>query len=186
MNQKSGGLAGIVVGASAISTVGKEGLGLTYRGYDIHDLTHYATFEEVAYLLIYGKLPNEKELTAYYEKLFSLREIPQPLKNVLENIPATAHPMDVLRTGCSMLGTIEQENANHTEKDIADRLLACTPGMLLYWYHFHKEGKRIPLQTNEHLLASHFLHLLHGKRTQTRQANNCYRCIGGRLQYSLD
>lgn len=170
MKQTSGGLAGIVVGASAISTVGKEGLGLTYRGYDIHDLTHYATFEEVAYLLIYGKLPNEKELTAYYEKLFSLRDLPTPLKNALENIPATAHPMDVLRTGCSMLGTLEPENTHHTQEDIADRLLACTPGMLLYWYHFQTEGKRIPLQTNERLLASHFLHLLHGKTPDTLTA----------------
>jgi 2-methylcitrate synthase len=164
MNQKTGGLAGIVVGATAICTVGKEGLGLTYRGYDIHDLTHYATFEEVAYLLIYGKLPNEQELKAYYKKLFALRELPTPLKNVLENIPATAHPMDVLRTGCSFLGTLEPETLHHQQEDIADRLLASTPGMLLYWYHFQKNATRIETQTNEDLLASHFLHLLYGKK----------------------
>jgi 2-methylcitrate synthase len=170
MNQKSGGLAGIVVGASAICTVGKEGLGLTYRGYDIHDLAHYATFEEVAYLLIYGKLPNENELTAYYKKLFSLREIPTPIKNVLENIPATAHPMDVLRTGCSLLGTLEPETQQHSQEDIADRLLACTSGMLLYWYHYHTNGKKIHTQTDEELLSSHFLHLLHGKKPDTLTA----------------
>jgi 2-methylcitrate synthase len=170
MKQKTGGLAGIVVGASAICTVGKEGLGLTYRGYDIHDLAHYATFEEVAYLLIYGKLPNEHELSAYYKKLFSLREIPTALKNILEQIPATAHPMDVLRTGCSMLGTLEPESKQHKQEDIADRLLATAPGMLLYWYHFHNSGNRIKTQTDEHLLASHFLHLLHGKKPESLPA----------------
>lgn len=164
MNQKTGGLAGIVVGASGICTVGKEGLGLTYRGYDIHDLTHYATFEEVAYLLIYGKLPNEHELKAYNKKLFAMRELPIALKNVLENIPKTAHPMDVLRTGCSFLGTIEPETDERRQEDIADRLLATAPGILLYWYHFQNNGVRIETQTNENQLASHFLHLLYGKK----------------------
>jgi 2-methylcitrate synthase len=164
MNQKTGGLAGIVVGATGICTVGKEGVGLTYRGYDIHDLTQYATFEEVAYLLIYGKLPNEHELTSYYKKLFARRELPAALKIVLENIPAAAHPMDVLRTGCSFLGTLEPESQSHQQEDIADRLLASTPGMLLYWYHFHKNAVRIETQTNEDLLASHFLHLLYGQK----------------------
>jgi 2-methylcitrate synthase len=171
MTQKSGGLAGIVVGASAICTVGKEGLGLTYRGYDIHDLANHATFEEVAYLLIYGKLPTEKELTDYHKKLFSLREIPTPLKNILENIPSTAHPMDVLRTGCSMLGTLEPETQHHAQKDIADRLLACAPGILLYWYHFQKNGTRISTQTDEHRLANHFLHLLHDKKPDSLMAD---------------
>src|SRR5579864_6263544 len=135
MNQKTGGLAGIVVGDSAISTVGK-GLGLNYRGYSIHDLAEHASFEEVAYLLIYGELPNKNELQAYQEKLMLLRGLPEPLKTVLENIPRNAHPMDVLRTGVSMLGTLESDNSQHHQEDIADRLLASTPGMLLYWYHF--------------------------------------------------
>lgn len=163
MNTKTGGLAGLIAGDTAISTVGKTGLGLTYRGYDIHDLAKHAEFEEVAYLLIYGKLPNKNELTHYKKKLFALREIPQALKSVLETIPTTTHPMDVLRTGCSMLGNLEPESKTHTQEDIANRLLACTPGMLLYWYHFHNSGKRISTHTEEPLLASHFLHLLHGK-----------------------
>lgn len=164
MNQKTGGLAGVTVGASHICTVGKEGLGLTYRGYDIHDLSHYATFEEVAYLLIYGKLPNEDELNAYYKKLFARRELTIALKNTLECIPATAHPMDVLRTACSFLGTQEPESPSNRQEDIADRLLASAPGMLLYWYHFHQNKVRIETQTDEKLLASHFLHLLYGKK----------------------
>ncbi len=164
MNKKSGGLAGLTVGDTAICTVGKEGLGLTYRGYDIHDLTAKASFEEVAYLLIYGKLPNEKELRAYQSKLLKHRSIPNALKVVLENIPANTHPMDVLRTGISMLGTLEPESENNTQENIADRLIACTPGILLYWYHFHKDKKRIDLETDEKTLASHFLRLLHGKK----------------------
>lgn len=163
MNAKIGGLAGLVAGNTAICTVGKTGLGLTYRGYDIHDLAEHAEFEEVAYLLIYSKLPNQSELNNYKKILLTLREIPQPLKFVLETIPATTHPMDVLRTGCSMLGNLEPESPTHTQEDIANRLLACMPGILLYWYHFHHQGKRILTHTQEPLLASHFLHLLHGK-----------------------
>ncbi len=163
MNQKTGGLAGITVGDSAISTVGK-GLGLNYRGYSIHDLAEHTTFEEVAYLLIYGELPNRSELQAYQEKLMLLRGLPEPLKTVLENIPKNAHPMDVLRTGVSMLGTLELESTQNRQEDIADRLIASTPGMLLYWYHFQNNGKRIKPQTDEPSLAGHFLHLLHGKK----------------------
>ncbi len=163
MDKKTGGLAGIVVGDTAISTVGKAGLGLTYRGYDIHDLAKYALFEEVAYLLIYGQLPNRSELQAYQEKLMMLRELPNALKSVLENIPANANPMDVLRTGCSMLGTLEPESKQYTQEDIADRLLASTPGMLLYWYHFHKNGQRIKTSSSEKTIAGHFLYLLQGK-----------------------
>src|ERR1700679_2694296 len=121
MINRPGGLEGIVVGDTAISTVGKEGHGLTYRGFSIDDLAKYASFEEVAYLLIYGELPNKNELQAYQEKLILLRALPNPLKTVLENIPRTAHPMDVLRTGVSMLGTLEVENKDHKQADIADR-----------------------------------------------------------------
>lgn len=161
MTQKTGGLEGIIVGNTAISTVGKEGVGLTYRGYDIHDLAAHSTFEEVAYLLIYGDLPTTIELQAYREKLMMLRELPDPLKLVLETIPMKTHPMDVLRTGCSMLGTLEPESKQYGQNDIADRLIASTPGMLLYWYQFHRTGKRIKTTSDENSIAGHFLHLLH-------------------------
>jgi len=163
MDKKQGGLAGIMAGATAISTVGKEGVGLTYRGYDIHDLAAEAAFEEVAYLLIYGTLPTLTELQAYQEKLVLLRELPHKLKIVLEAMPSQTHPMDVLRTGCSFLGTLEPESAQHGQQDIADRLLAITPGMLLYWYHFHQHGHRISTQSKEISTAGYFLELLHGK-----------------------
>lgn len=166
MNQKSGGLAGISVGSTTISTVGKSGLGLTYRGYDIHDLAEQTQFEEVAYLLIYGTLPTKNELRVYQEKLVKLREIPNALKTVLETIPAFAHPMDVLRTGCSLLGNLEPESPQNTQENIANRLIACMPGILLYWYHFHKNGKRLSTYSDEALLASHFLYLLHGKKPE--------------------
>jgi len=161
MTQKTGGLEGIVVGNTATSTVGKEGLGLTYRGYDIHDLAAHSTFEEVAYLLIYGNLPNQKELQAYHEKLMHLRDLPDPLKLVLETIPANTHPMDVLRTGSSMLGTLEPESKQYGQYDIADRLIACMPSMLLYWYQFHRTGKRIDTNSAQSSIAGHFLYLLH-------------------------
>lgn len=170
MTQKTGGLAGIIVGDTAISTVGKEGVGLTYRGYDIHDLAAQSTFEEVAYLLIYGDLPTPKELQAYREKLMLLRELPDPLKLVLETIPAKTHPMDVLRTGCSMLGTLEPESKQYGQCDIADRLIASTPGMLLYWYQFHRTGKRIKTISDEYSLAGHFLHLLHDTKPDEMHA----------------
>jgi 2-methylcitrate synthase len=170
MNQKTGGLAGIVVGDSAICTVGK-GLGLNYRGYSIDDLAKHASFEEVAYLLIYGKLPNKNELKAYHEKLMPMRMLPEPLKTVLEMIPRNAHPMDVLRTGVSALGTLEQESPQHLQEDIANRLLAATPGMLLYWYHFQNSGKRINTQTDEPSIAGHFLHLLHDKKPADDHTN---------------
>ena len=140
--KKTGGLAGVVAGESAICTVGKEGVGLNYRGYSIHDLAERATFEEVAYLLIHQKLPTVAELDHYRKRLVSKRELPPALKVVLEQIPREAHPMDVLRTGCSMLGTLEPESTSNKQEQIADRLLAAFPGMLLYWYHFHKNGKK--------------------------------------------
>src|SRR5947207_1320918 len=141
--KKTGGLAGIVAGATTISTVGKEGVGLTYRGYNIEDLANNATFEEVAYLLIYGELPTQTQLDNYRKTLKSLRSLPAPLKTVLEQLPKDAHPMDVLRTGCSALGTMERETKTHDQLAIANRLLALFPSMLLYWYHFTKSGKRI-------------------------------------------
>lgn len=164
MTVKSRGLEGIVVGETAISTVGK-GLGLTYRGYDIHDLATYSTFEEVAYLLIYGKLPTLSELQAYREKLIKLRRIPNELKATLEAIPGAAHPMDVLRTGTSMLGTLESESSAHNEYNIADRLIACMPSILLYWYQFHRNNVRIETwNSDENTVAGYFLQLLLGKK----------------------
>lgn len=163
MKTKSGGLEGVVVGDTAISTVGKEGVGLTYRGYSIFDLAEHCSFEEVAYLLLYGKLPNTHELSAYQKKLQCFRTLPPALKTVLELIPASTHPMDVLRTGCSMLGTLEP--TGHSIPEMADRLLATTPGMLLYWYHFHHKGIKINLEeANDPSLAGYFLHLLYQEK----------------------
>ncbi len=162
--KKTGGLAGVTAGSTAICTVGKEGKGLTYRGYSISDLAAQATFEEVAYLLIYGHLPTKNELNEYQQRLISLRELPASLCQVLELIPADANPMDVLRTGCSALGTMEQESAKRNQFQIADRLLACFPGMLTYWYHYHKDKKKIDTMTDDPSLAGYFLHLLHGKK----------------------
>ncbi|GAB4391401.1 MAG: 2-methylcitrate synthase [Gammaproteobacteria bacterium] len=159
--KKTGGLAGVVAGQSAICTVGKAGKGLNYRGYSIHDLAMHASFEEVAYLLIYDKLPTKKELQAYQDRLMTLRRLPPALQKTLELIPAEAHPMDVLRTACSMLGTLEPENEKRDQYQIADRLLAILPAILCYWHHFHEQGKRIDGYTNEPTLAGHFLHLLH-------------------------
>ncbi|MDB6122367.1 MAG: 2-methylcitrate synthase/citrate synthase [Pedosphaera sp.] len=161
--KKTGGLAGIVAGQTAVCTVGKEGMGLTYRGYSINDLAEKSTFEEVAYLLIYGQLPTRDELVNYHKKLSSLRGLPQGLKNVLEQLPGDTHPMDVLRTGCSTLGCLEPEGQGRDQFHVANRLLAAFPSMLLYWYQFHKQGKRIETQTDDPNIAAHFLHLLQGK-----------------------
>lgn len=161
--KKTGGLAGVVAGETSISTVGKEGVGLTYRGYSIEDLAEKSTFEEVAYLLVYGNLPTRVEIECYRKKLISLRELPAKLKTVLEQLSSDAHPMDVLRTGCSALGCIEPESSERNQFQIADRLLALFPSMLLYWFHFANSGKRIETQTDDPNIASHFLHLLHGK-----------------------
>ncbi len=164
MTKKTGGLAGVVIGDSGISTVGKEGLDLNYRGYSIHDLASHASFEEVAFLLIHGALPNSTELKAYREKLILLRELPENLRYVLEKIPGAAHPMDVLRTGCSMLGTLEPESKQNPQQNIADRLVACVPGMLLYWHHYHKNGTRIKTNSDEETIAGNFLYLLQNKK----------------------
>lgn len=172
MSQDShAGLAGIIAGESAVSMVGNEGLGLHYRGYEIHDLVKQCSFEEVAYLLIYGELPSADTLTHYQKTLIELRELPETLKFVLEKIPADAHPMDVLRTGCSMLGTLEPENATHTDITIANRLLASFPAMLLYWYHFHKNNIRINTALDDKTMGEYFLHLLHRKKPDILQAD---------------
>lgn len=160
--KKQGGLAGVVAGRSAIATVGKEGMGLNYRGYSIADLAEYACFEEVAYLLLYGTLPTLAQLNQYQERLKSLRWIPETLKTVLECIPKNTHPMDVLRTACSMLGTLEPETPTNDQYNIADRLLAIFPSALLYWYMYHKNGARISTNLSDDSIAGYFLHLLHG------------------------
>ncbi|MDM7857988.1 bifunctional 2-methylcitrate synthase/citrate synthase [Thiopseudomonas acetoxidans] len=158
------GLRGQIAGQTALCTVGKEGAGLTYRGYDVRDLAkNCKKFEEVAYLLWYGKLPNQAELDAYVTRLKGMRDLPTALKEVLERIPADAHPMDVMRTGVSVLGTLEPELSFDQQLDVADRLLASMPAMLLYWYHFSHNNKRIECVTDEPDLGGHFLALLHGK-----------------------
>jgi len=159
---KTAGLAGISAGQSAICTVGKEETGLSYRGYSIADLAEFATFEEVAYLLLYGALPASAELADYTGNLAGLRALPPALCSVLELIPADAHPMDVLRTGCSMLGTLEPETAEHDQFAIANRLIATYPAMLLYWHHYHQDGRRIETTSDEVSIAGHFLKLLYG------------------------
>lgn len=159
--KKPGGLAGVSAGETALCTVGKEGAGLTYRGYDIYDLADNASFEEVAYLLMHGSLPNRRELDRYIEKLKSLRGLPDRLREVLEMLPADTHPMDVLRSGVSVLGNFEPEGDFANQSDVADRLLACLPSMLLYWHRFHADGKRIDVQTGDDSVSGHFLHLLH-------------------------
>lgn len=164
MTQKKGGLEGILVGETAICTVGKEGIGLSYRGYDIHDLAKYSSFEEVAYLLIYEKLPTQQELKDFQKQLISLRELPHSVCQLLETIPSTTHPMEVLRTGCSLLGALEPESKERDQYHIANRLIATVPGMLLYWYHFHKNKKQLASYTDGESTAAHFLYLLHGKK----------------------
>lgn len=161
--EKSAGLAGVVAGHTAIATVGKEGKGLTYRGYSINDLAEQSTFEEVAHLLVYGRLPREAELRDYKQRLCNLRGLPQPLKVILEHLPGNAHPMDVMRTGCSALGTLEPEGESRDQIAVANRLTACFSSILLYWYHFHASGKRITTETDDDSAAGHFLHLLHRK-----------------------
>lgn len=165
------GLAGVVADRTTISTVGKTGLGLSYRGYSIQDLTKEADFEEIAYLLLYGELPLKSELDAFRKRLTSQRGLPAPLKNILEQIPARAHPMDVMRTGCSALGAMEPETSEAEQLKCVERLLATLPGMLLYWHHFHTSGKRIETVSDEERLACHFLNLLHGK-SPTKEACN--------------
>jgi 2-methylcitrate synthase len=165
--KKSVALSGVVAGNTALCTVGRTGNDLHYRGYDILDFADKAEFEEVAYLLVHEKLPTRGELTAYKNKLQSLRTLPRELRAALENIPSSAHPMDVMRTGVSVLGTLEPEKADHSiagARDIADRLMASLGSMLLYWHHFTHHRKRIETETDDDSIGGHFLHLLHGKR----------------------
>jgi 2-methylcitrate synthase len=164
--KKSVALSGVPAGNTALCSVGKSGNDLHYRGYDILDLAKHCEFEEVSYLLIHEKLPNLTELNAYKAKLKKLRGLPDSLKRVLEQIPATAHPMDVVRTGVSALGTIEPEADAHeitAARELADRLVACISSILVYWYHFSHNGKKIEVETADDSVAAHFLHMLHGE-----------------------
>jgi 2-methylcitrate synthase len=164
--KKSVALSGVTAGNTAVCTVGKTGNDLHYRGYDILDLAEQCEFEEVAHLLVHGSLPSVTQLQKYKEKLIKLRGLPDSLKSVLEQMPKSAHPMDVLRTGCSHLGTIEPEadisDADKT-REIIDRLLASFGSMLAYWYHYSHNSKRIALETEDDSIGAHFLNLLHGK-----------------------
>lgn len=162
--QGGAGLRGQVAGETALCTVGASGAGLTYRGYDVSDLADNAQFEEVAYLLLRGKLPNQQELDAYKKKLISLRALPDALKFVLEQIPKDAHPMDVMRTGCSMLGNLETEADFSEQDDKIDRMLAVFPSIITYWYRFANEGVRIETDGQSDTIGGHFLELLHGKK----------------------
>jgi len=157
------GLRGQVAGETALCTVGKTGTGLTYRGYDITDLAENTCFEEVAHLILKGELPTQSQLDAYRAKLKGLRGLPPALKEVLERIPASAHPMDVMRTGCSMLGNLETEQDFSQQEDAADRLLAVFPSIINYWYRFSHEGVRIDEATDDDSIAGHFLHTLLGE-----------------------
>lgn len=156
------GLEGVSAGETAVSSVG-EGHGLTYRGYSIDDFCENGSFEEVAYLLIYGELPTEIQLNDFEKRLLALREISPEMKRMLEDIPKDAHPMDVLRTGCSFLGTFEPETPDHTQFMIAERLLACFPSIMMYWYQYKFHNKKIDVVTDAPGVAGHFLSLLHGK-----------------------
>ncbi|CAJ0687517.1 MULTISPECIES: bifunctional 2-methylcitrate synthase/citrate synthase [Ralstonia] len=163
--KKSVALSGVTAGNTALCTVGRTGNDLHYRGYDILDLAGACEFEEVAHLLVHGKLPNKAELAAYKTKLKALRGLPANVKAALEWVPASAHPMDVMRTGVSVLGTVLPEKDDHATpgaRDIADRLMASLGSMLLYWYHYSHNGKRIEVETDDDSIGGHFLHLLHG------------------------
>ncbi|MDG6093855.1 2-methylcitrate synthase [Acetobacter sp. AN02] len=165
--KKSVALSGVTAGTTALCTVGHSGNDLHYRGYDIHDLAESCEFEEVAHLLIHGHLPDAGELAAYKARLKALRGLPENLKRMLENIPPAAHPMDVMRTGVSILGCTLPERGDHNPvgaRDIADRLIASLGSILLYWYHYATNGRRIELETDDDSIGGHFLHLLHGTK----------------------
>ena len=164
--KKSVALSGVIAGNTALCTVGRTGNDLHYRGYDILDIADTCEFEEIAYLLVHEKLPNREELAAYKRKLAGLRGLAEPVRAVLEQIPANTHPMDVMRTGASILGCAIAEAAPHTiqgARDVADRLMACFGSMLLYWHHYVTGGRRIDTVTDDDSIGGHFLHLLHGK-----------------------
>ncbi len=165
--KKSVTLSGVPAGNTALCSVGRSGNDLHYRGYDIRDLATYCEFEEVAHLLVHEKLPDEQELAAYKAKLKALRGLPIAVKTVLEALPESTHPMDVLRTGVSTLGCVHPERESHEQtgvRDIIDRLLASLNSMLLYWYHYSHNGRRIEVETDDYSIGGHFLHLLHGKK----------------------
>jgi 2-methylcitrate synthase len=165
--KKSVALSGVVAGNTALCTVGRTGNDLHYRGYDILDIAETSEFEEVAHLLVHGTLPTSAELAAYKTKLFALRGLPDAVRRALETLPAAAHPMDVMRTGVSVLGCALPEAEAHDApgaRDIADRLMASLGSMLLYWYHFSHNGRRIEVETDDDSIGGHFLHMLHGRR----------------------
>ncbi len=157
------GLRGQSAGETALCTVGKEGSGLTYRGYTIEELAAKAEFEEVAYMLLYGELPTQAQLDAYKKRLISMRALPEDLKAVLKLIPRETHPMDVMRTGCSMLGNLEPENSFDDQQDAADRLLAAFPAIICYWYRYSHDGVEIDTDTGEDTIGGHFLKMLLGE-----------------------
>jgi len=164
--KKSVALSGVPAGNTALCTVGRTGNDLAYRGYDILDIAEACEFEEIAYLLVHGRLPTRAELAGYKARLKSLRGLPEPVKEILERVPAAAHPMDVLRTGVSARGSVLPEKEDHSTpgaRDAADRLLASQGSMLLYWYHWSHNGKRIDVETDDDSIGGHFLHLLHGR-----------------------
>ncbi|BAV07369.1 2-methylcitrate synthase [Filimonas lacunae] len=166
--KKSVMLSGVAAGNTALCSVGKSGNDLHYRGYNILDLAGKAQFEEVAYLLIYGTLPNKAQLATYKAKLKSLRGLPHSVKNILQQIPTSAHPMDVMRSTVSAFGSIQPEKDDHNlagARDIADKLLACFSSALLYWYHYSHNGKEIQVETDDDSIGGHFLTLLHGRKT---------------------
>jgi len=165
--KKSVALSGTAAGNTALCTVGRSGNDLHYRGYDILDLANTSEFEEIAHLLVHGKLPNKAELRAYKAKLKALRGIPAAVKAALEELPPSAHPMDVMRTGVSVLGCVSPEKDDHNHpgaRDIADKLMACLGSMLLYWYHWSHNGRAIDVETDDDSIGGHFLHLLHGEQ----------------------
>ena len=165
--KKSVALSGVAAGNTALCTVGRSGNDLHYRGYDILDVAEQCEFEEIAHLLVHEKLPTRAELAAYKAKLQRLRGLPAPLRVTLEQIPASAHPMDVLRTGCSALGAIAPEKEGHDPtgaRDIADRLMASFGSMLLYWHHYSRDRRRVEVETDDDSIGGHFLHVLHGAR----------------------
>ncbi|WP_397573912.1 2-methylcitrate synthase [Silanimonas sp.] len=178
--KKSVALSGTAAGNTALCTVGRSGNDLHYRGYDIKDLADHAGFEEVAHLLVHGVLPTASQLKAYKAKLKRLRGLPAIVAEALELVPAAAHPMDVLRTGCSVMGTVLPEREGHPEneaRDIADRLIASFGSMLLYWWHFTRNGDRIQTQTDDDSVAAHFLHLLHGEPPSALHARSLDRSL---------
>ncbi len=173
--KKPGGLRGQSAGETALCTVGKEGAGLTYRGYRIEDLAANASFEEVAWLLLHGELPDQAGLDSYKARLLPMRGLPDELKSVLELIPAETHPMDVMRTGCSMLGNLEPEQSFADQQDVADRLLSALPAIICYWYRFSHDGVRVATDTGEDSIGGHFLKLLLGEEPPEifREVINC-------------